>query len=653
MSEQSSKHWRLDVDSDNLGWLTLDKEGQGTNVLSMEVLTELNDILQALAARQLRGLIVQSAKSSGFIAGADINEFTQVKTPEQALVLIQRGQQAFDRLEALAFPTVAMINGFCVGGGLELALACRYRVALEDPRTRIGLPEVLLGIHPGFGGSMRLVRLVGAPVAMDLMLSGRTVDARAAAKLGIIDRAVPDRHLRAAAIAMVREQPKPRTPGWARYLNMGPLRPLLAKYLRKQVAKRAAQKHYPAPYALIDLWEQYGGDPRQMVIEEGKSVANLVTNATAQNLVRVFFLKERLKGLGRSKDFNAERVHVVGAGTMGGDIAAWCALQGYTVTLQDREPKYIAPAMKRARDLFNKRIKDRVLRRAAFDRLVPDHQGLGVRNADVIIEAIIEKADAKIALYQDLEKRMKPEAILATNTSSIPLEELNKALSRPERLVGLHFFNPVAQMQLVEVIGAGNTDTAILAKAAAFVRGIDRLPLPTKSSPGFLVNRVLMPYLMEAITMHAAGTPVELVDHAATDFGMPMGPLELADTVGLDVCLYVGEILARHYQRTTPDLLRTLVQQGHLGKKSGQGFYTWVKGRPQRSGAQAGTDGQSLAKLADQLVQPIIREAQASLAEGVVAEADLIDAGMIFGTGFAPFRGGPLHFAGQQPHTGN
>jgi 3-hydroxyacyl-CoA dehydrogenase/enoyl-CoA hydratase/3-hydroxybutyryl-CoA epimerase len=645
MTEQTdSRHWHLEIDGDNIGWLSLDKQDSSTNVLSASVLQELHIRLTALASQSLMGLVIQSAKSNGFIAGADISEFTQIKDRAEALKMIRFGQETFDRLEALPFPTVALINGFCVGGGLELALACRYRIALEDPRTRLGLPEVMLGIHPGFGGSVRLIRLIGVPTAMDLMLSGRTVDARAAAKLGIIDRAVPERHLQTAARACMKSPPKPHAPGLVRYANLGPVRSLLAGYLRKQVAKRADPAHYPAPYALINVWEQHGGDAKQMLVAEAESVAQLITTDTARNLVRVFFLKERMKGLGRAKDFKPKRVHVIGAGTMGGDIAAWCALQGFEVTLQDREPKYIAPAMKRAADLFNKRIKDRTLRRAAFDRLVADHQGLGVPTADVIIEAIIEKLEAKQALFRDIEPRMKPDAILATNTSSIPLETLNASLTRPERLIGVHFFNPVAQMQLVEIIAAPNTDQAFLSKGAAFVRAIDRLPLPVKSSPGFLVNRVLMPYLLEAVTIHQQGTPAVQIDQAARAFGMPMGPLELADTVGLDICLHVGDILAQHLGKSVPEQLRSLVQQGHLGRKSGSGFYQYQKGKPKKRG-EATRDAGVLKPLADRMVQKLLDEANACLREGVVEDADLVDAGMIFGTGFAPFRGGPLHYA--------
>ncbi|MGH8468416.1 MAG: 3-hydroxyacyl-CoA dehydrogenase NAD-binding domain-containing protein [Gammaproteobacteria bacterium] len=642
--EPGFKHWRLEIDASNIANLHLDKRGPGPNVLSSEVLGELDVILGAISESVPRGLIIRSAKPSGFIAGADVKEIASLRDSGEALALIRRGQTIFDRLEGLACPTVAAIRGFCVGGGLELALACRYRVALDEPATRLGLPEVLLGIHPGFGGTMRLPRLIGAPAAMDLMLSGRTVDARIAKKLGIVDAAVPERHFESAIIAHALTPPPIKRPKYFLQLaNTKLLRPWLARYLRAQVRRRVRANHYPAPYALIDLWERHAGDPAHMLLEEARSVARLATGPSARNLVRVFFLQERLKGLGRKQGQAPPKIHVIGAGVMGGDIAAWCALRGLHVTLQDRGAQYIAPALRRAHDLFAKRIRDRRLRRDACDRLVPDHDGLGLPHADVVIEAIVEDVKLKQALYETIEPRLKADAILATNTSSIPLETLAAILKRPERLVGLHFFNPVAKMQLIEVIDAPATDPECLAKTAALVRALDRLPLPVKSSPGFLVNRVLMPYLMEAIVLWSEGIPPEIVDHAATEFGMPMGPLELADTVGIDICLSVGQILAGHFKSEVPGQLRKLVSQGHLGRKSGKGIYAYRKGKPVRRRSH-GKDSYDLDEIRDRLMLRLINEAVACLREGVVEDADLLDAGMIFGTGFAPFRGGPLHY---------
>ncbi len=643
MHGESYRHWRLALDQSRIAWLYFNKAGSGPNVLSSEVLLELERVLTEAAAQSPLGLALVSDKASGFIAGADVQEIARIEDQQQALALIQTGHRVLARLEGLACPTVAGIRGFCLGGGLELALACTYRVAVDEPATRLGLPEVLLGIHPGFGGTMRSVRLLGAPAAMDLMLSGRTVDARGAERLGLVDRSVPERHLESAILAHLGRPPAlRRAPFIGRVAGSAPLRPWVARYLRRQVGQRARPEHYPAPYALIDLWERHGQDPQRMLGEEAQSVARLATQPSTRNLIRVFFLQERLKSLGKQQALTQPRVHVIGAGTMGGDIAAWCALRGLEVTLEDREPRFIAPAIKRAEQLFTKRIRDRRLRQRAYDRLVPDQGGLGVARADLVIEAIVEDAAIKQALYRKIEARMKPAAILATNTSSIPIETLAQALARPERLLGVHFFNPVARMQLVEVIPGPATDGETLHKAMALVRLIDRLPLQVKSAPGFLVNRVLMPYLMEAITLLSEGVQAERIDETALAFGMPMGPLELADTVGLDVCLSVGRILSQHLGGDMPELLQEKVGRGQLGRKSGSGFYVYKKGQPQRRGlAGAVTDGD----LSDRLILRLLNEAVSCLREGVVADADLLDAGMVFGTGFAPFRGGPMHYA--------
>jgi len=643
------KNWHLETDEDEIVWLHFDKADSGTNVFSSDVFEEFFVILDQLAEMNPKGLIILSDKGNGFIAGADIEEFTQLESKEEALKLIRVGQSAFDKLEALPFPSLSLINGFCLGGGMEMSLACDYRIALDDPRTRLGLPEVLLGIHPGWGGTMRMPRLIGAPAAMDLMLSGRTVNARAAKKMGIVDKITAQRHLMRAAKMLILRRPKKHQPGrLVAVANSAVARPLLAKYLRKQVAKRAPEAHYPAPYALIDLWEKYAGDERSMLLEEAVSVAGLMSAGTAQNLVRVFLLQERLKSLGKGVDFQPQHVHVIGAGIMGGDIAAWCAFKGMTVTLQDREPKFIAPAIKRAHALFKKRLKVPHLVQAAKDRLIPDHKGLGVKNADVIIEAIIENKQAKQELFSQIEPLLKPEAILASNTSSIPLDELSETLKEPDRLVGIHFFNPVAKMQLVEIVEGNNTSQENKNKAAKFCRCIDRLPLPVKSSPGFLVNRILMPYLMEAVNLLEEGVPGQVIDKAATDFGMPMGPIFLADTVGLDICLSVAEILGAALGLNVPEALRKKVEAGELGVKSGQGFYKYQKGKQVKTKENADSTSQQAEDIADRLILQMLNESIACLREGVIEDKDMLDVGMIFGTGFAPFLGGPMHYMEQR-----
>ncbi len=637
------RHWRLETDDEDFAWLAFDHAGASTNVLSSEALAELGELIDRFHRHPPRGLVILSAKPNGFIAGADVREFTRIENRQQALKLIQTAQRHFHRLERLPCPTIARIHGFCLGGGLELALACRYRVALEEPGTRLGLPEILLGIHPGFGGSVRLIRRIGAPKAFEMMLSGRTIDARAARRLGLVDHAVPERHLDRACRHLLRHPPPRKRPAWwLRLSDTAPVRPLFAKLLRRQVVKRAPPKHYPAPHALIDLWRRHGAGSGAMFEAEAESVAGLILTETSRNLVRVFFLRERLKGHGRKDETPFEQAHVIGAGVMGGDIAAWCSVQGLKVGIQDRAPEYIAPAVQRAWRLFARKFKRGHERTAAGDRFIPDPKSLQLGRADVVIEAIIENLEAKRNLFRDLESSVKSDALLATNTSSIPLEELAEALRQPERLVGLHFFNPVAKMQLVEVVRGARTSEACAAKAAAFAHRIGKLPLPVKSAPGFLVNRVLMPYLMEAVIMLEEGVPAEAIDHAATDFGMPMGPILLADTVGLDICLAVADILTRQLGGEVPALLREKVSAKQLGRKTGKGFYAYKRGKPvARKHAESPLPQKAIE---ERLILRLLNECVAVLREKVVEDADLVDAGMIFGTGFAPFRGGPMHY---------
>ncbi len=650
MATTNYKHWTLEIDDDNIAWLHFDKADSNTNSLGREVVDELNGMLDELESDRPRGLVILSNKTNGFIAGADIHEFTAIDNIEQARELIRGGQGAINRIAGCRFPTIALMHGFCLGGGLELALGCDYRIADDDVSTKLGLPEVRLGIHPGFGGAARLPLLIGAPAAMDLMLSGRAISARAAKKIGLIDFAVPARHLRAAARNLIQKPPKKaKARGWKAATNHALVRPLLAKILRKQVAKKASPKHYPAPYALIDLWVKHGGNVNAMLRAEELSVARLVVGDTAQNLIRVFLLQEKLKSLGDKKLFAPKRVHVIGGGVMGGDIAAWCALRGMQVTVQDRQEATLAKVIARAAKLYKKKLKKPRLIQQALDRLTPDIHGLGVAQADVVIEAIFEDVDAKQALYREIEPQMKAGAILSTNTSSIPLDSLSGCLNDPSRLVGIHFFNPVAMMQLVEIVTAENTDPEVAAKAAAFTRHIDRLPLPVTSTPGFLVNRVLMPYLLEAVVMESEGISAQVIDKVALDFGMPMGPIALADSVGLDICLAVAETLSKTLYKDkaveVPARLRVLVESGKLGKKTGQGFYRYPpakKGKPELPKTVAG-DYQP-ADIQDRLIMRMINEAQACLREAVVTDADLLDAGIVFGTGFAPFRGGPMHY---------
>jgi 3-hydroxyacyl-CoA dehydrogenase/enoyl-CoA hydratase/3-hydroxybutyryl-CoA epimerase len=638
----SDSCWRVSIDADQVAWLEFDKPGSSTNTLSRAAMVDLDGRLAELEKQKPRAVVVVSAKPSGFIAGADIKEFTELSSAAQGYELIRSGQRVIDRLAQLPYPTIAAIHGFALGGGLELALACRYRIAPSDGKTSLGMPEVQLGIHPGFGGTVRSVQLLGAPVAMDLMLTGKSINAAKAKQIGLVDQLAPLTELRAAAKQLVLQAPAlHRPPLAARLLNLILLRPFIANKMRQQVQRRAAKQHYPAPYAVIDLWQQHGAHGGAAYEAEARSIATLFTTSTSRNLVRVFMLQDRLKNLGGKATAKASHVHVVGAGVMGGDIATWCATRNLQVSLQDRAMQYVQPALDRASEYFDKRYTDADERARISAKLQADVDAQQVEQADVVIEAIFENATAKKELYARLEPKLKPGAILASNTSSIVLESLADGLADPGRFVGLHFFNPVARMPLIEIIQSHDTRPEVLQAAIAFARQLDKLPVPCRSAPGFVVNRVLMPYINEAILAADQGVPLALLDRVATDFGMPMGPIELADVVGLDVCLHVGAILAQAYVRPQPGNIKTLVEQKKLGKKTGQGFYTWRDGKPIKPEARIN----AVADLEDRLILSMVNVSMAVLREQIVADADLLDAAVIFGTGFAPFRGGPLQYA--------
>ena len=645
MSAAETSAWTLVTDADGIAWLSFDKPGTSTNVLSHATLVELDAHLQELRRQPPRGVVIRSAKPSGFIAGADVREFVQLSSADQAFELVRAAQRILDGLEALPCPTVAIINGFALGGGFELALACRYRVGVKGDKFSVGLPEVMLGIHPGFGGTVRAVRRAGVRTAMEMMLTGKTLRADKALRAGFVDRLVFPADAEAAARELIMRKPKQRQPRILdRVLSWPLVRGLVRKQLINQVRAKARPEHYPSPYAIIDLWSKHGARGQAAYEAEARSIADLMVGDTSRNLVRVFLLQERMKSLGGKGQFPISRVHVVGAGVMGGDIAAWCAQRGLNVTLQDRELKFIEPALKRAREAFEKRLRDATKAGEMMTRLTADVAGDGVPGADVIIEAIFENAAAKHELFARVEPRMKASAILASNTSSIMLEQLDDQLPDPGKLVGVHFFNPVSQLPLVEIVRGETSSEDSIQKAIAFARKIDKLPLPCKSSPGFLVNRVLVPYLYEAMFALQDGIPIEVIDEAALRYGMPMGPVELADVVGLDVCKHVGDIVSGALNKQKPDTSRldALLAAKKLGRKSGEGFYVWRDGKAVK---KPGPVADPPADLEDRLILALANECAAVLREGIVADADLIDAGCIFGSGFAPFRGGPLTYA--------
>lgn len=642
MSAKIYQHWKLDIDQDAILWLTIDRHNATVNSLNREVVSELEQILDDLTQNNLiKALILRSGKTSGFVAGADIEQFLKLETEEQAFDLVRQAQKVFDKLEALSIPTIAMIDGFCLGGGLELVLACDHRIAEDSVKTQLGAPEVKLGLHPGFGGTVRLPRLIGVWHAMRMNLSGHSVSPKQAAQQGLVDVAVPKRDLeRAARQYALHKTPRHRPSFWLRSLEHPLIRPWVTRRLHKKLAAKVNQAHYPAPFAILDNWQKNGSYGKEAMIQEAKSIARLLLTDTSRNLVRVFFLQTRLKSLGKGARFPKQPIHVIGAGVMGGDIAAWSALHGFQVTLQDQTQEQIAPAMKRAGNLFAKKSNSE-LAKSAWDRLIPDLSGAGIDKAGTIIEAISENLSAKQTLYASLESRIKPETWIATNTSSLTLHQLTEHTQKPERLIAIHFFNPVTKMPLVEVAYTEQTDPTVIAQAFALVRNLDRLPLPVKSTPGFLVNRILMPYLLEAMYLLEEGTLAEQIDEAATAFGMPVGPIELADRVGLDTCLAAAQTLTALTKNTIPEKLQQKVAQKQLGQKSGQGFYAWTSDHPTKATSSIFQD----KNITNRLIFSLLNEAVACWQEKLVEDADLVDAGMIFGAGFPPFRGGPIHYA--------
>jgi 3-hydroxyacyl-CoA dehydrogenase / enoyl-CoA hydratase / 3-hydroxybutyryl-CoA epimerase len=638
-------HWKTGESDDGIVTLTLDRADSSVNAISRAVLDELEQIVERLAIDKPAGVIIHSAKPAGFAVGADIKAFVEYARHDTVLENIEHGQRVYESLARLPCPTVAAVHGACMGGGTELILACRHRIAADDDKMRIALPEVMLGIHPGWGGTARLPRLIGATEALPIMLTGKPLSARRALDVGLIDRvARPDELLAEARLLLRHAPPRPfarRARAWAS--NTWLARQILAPMVLKQTAAKVRKEHYPAPFAMIDVWKRGGSSIQQRLKIEARSVAKLAKTPTAQNLIRVFFLQERLKGQGGGIEHGIRHVHVIGAGVMGGDIAAWAALKGFDVTLQDREMKYIQPALDRARQWYERKLKTPEKVEAAQRRLRADVGGSGIASADLAIEAIYENAEAKRELYATIEPQFRADEILASNTSSIPLDELRNNLVAPERFLGLHFFNPVAQMPLVEVVRHDRLDPTIEKRALAFCKAIGKLPVAVRGTPGFLVNRILMPYLLEAMRLYAEGVPGAVLDREAKKFGMPMGPIELADTVGLDVCASVGKELAPFLGLEVPPGLDDRLAAGKRGKKDGQGIYVWEDGKPQKP--EIDKDYVMPPDLQERMILPMVNEAIACLADSVIDDADLLDAGVIFGTGFAPFRGGPIQYA--------
>ncbi|MFP7571673.1 3-hydroxyacyl-CoA dehydrogenase NAD-binding domain-containing protein [Marivita sp. S2033] len=638
--EKTDGNWRSGRDGDGILWLVLDKTDSGMNTISEDVIRELDELVSTAVADLPKALVIRSAKPKGFAAGADITSFDAM-SDSGAVDLLKQGHAVLDRIEALNCPTICVVHGAALGAGFELALACDYRIAVDG--ASFGFPEVQLGLHPGLGGTFRLPGLIDPTEAMTMMLTGKTAHTKRAKSLGIADLVVEERHVAAAVRAVADGEVEQHKQGLkAQALGFEQARSFVAREMRSQTQKKAPERHYPAPYALIDLWEEHAGDRDAMQRGEIESFAKLLKTETSKNLRRVFFLQQKLKDAARGDDGIAH-VHVIGAGAMGAEIATMAAINGKIVTLGDVQIEPLGRAVKQAVEICDKKHLNRMETRDALDRLMPDPKGYGLAQADLVIEAAPETVEIKEKIYSDLKTRMKSGAILATNTSSLSVNELAAHAPDTACFAGLHFFNPVSQIDLVEVIEGDQTSKDTAQRLSAFCGKIGKLPAKVSDYPGFVVNRALTPYLMEAMVLMEEGVPKEVIDLAALRFGMPMGPVTLADQVGLDIGLHVAESLRQNLDKPMAeisDTLRSKVESGELGKKTGRGFYDWWEGTPHPE-----SDHDEPADLTDRLILPMLDACVEVLRKGVAQDADQVDAAMIFATGWAPFRGGPLHYA--------
>ncbi len=646
-------HFHLTIQN-NHATLTFDREGSSANLFDRPALAELSDKLDTLSAHpELTGLLIRSAKPSIFIAGADLKVLSSAEGDELR-DLIELGQTTFTKLARLPFPTVAAIHGACVGGGCELALACDWRVASDAPATKIGLPETQLGILPAWGGTTRLPRLIGLPAALPLLLGGKTLPARAAKAKGLVDAVVPREHLETHALAFLSRGK--RRPQRRLLLFNNPLAaPLIAKKARADLLKKT-RGLYPGPLAALEVAAaSFHGPLENGLQREKEAVLRLAPLPETHQLIRLFFLQERAKKhrFTDAEPRNIDRCAVIGAGAMGSGIAYWLSTRGHPVILRDLDDGLLARGMKTIARNYDEARTRRVLTptQAArgLDRILASSTPIPLRHCDLVIEAAVERLDIKQKIFADLSARVRPDTLLATNTSALPIRELAAAISHPERLLGLHFFNPVHRMQLVEVVRTDTTSDETLATAIAFVRSIGKLPVVVRDSPGFLVNRILMPYLVNAAQLFERGGDPQAIDDAMLDFGMPMGPLRLLDEVGLDVAAHVARTLADAFpdRMQVPDLLTKLVDSGHTGRKAKSGFYTYdgrsTTPNPAALALRTGS-GSAPSDTATILASAMTSEARLCLEEGIAETADDIDLAMVLGTGYAPFRGGPLQY---------
>ncbi len=645
----------LELTEDGVGIITFDHPDKSANIFDERTLDELELALTTGASLGVRALVFTSAKPNIFVAGADLDALSNA-SDEDLERLIEKGQRIFQWIDDTTAPTVAAIHGACLGGGLELALACDLRIASDDKATKIGLPETMLGILPAWGGSTRLPRLIGLPKALDLILGGKTLVPKHAEKLGVVDRVVPkERVLQAALDSLEGEMPKRRV----HFLLNNPLSAaVIRKMAMKNVMKRS-RGNYPALEEAVEVVSRGAwGDAEESLRREREAVRRLARTDAARNLMRVFRLQENAKKFRYDTEVDVkslsaiERTAVIGAGVMGSGIAQWFSARGLPVILRDIDPERVAAGMKSVRKLYEGAVKKRIFTEheasRKLDLVVPSAEPVPLFHTDLVVEAAVENLDVKKKIFAELCERTSAETILATNTSALPISSLCDApgVTHPERIVGLHFFNPVSRMKLVEVVVTEHTSPETVERVLHFVRAIGKLPVVVQDSPGFLVNRILMPYLIEAGRFVDAGYSPERIDEAMLNFGMPMGPLRLLDEVGLDVASHVAVTMKEAFgdRFAVPDVLERLVEEGHVGKKSGRGFYEYRNGTKVADETVTPVGFMTKGEIASHLANLMVEESRLCLEEGIVDDPNDIDLAMILGTGFAPFRGGPTTY---------
>ena len=665
---------QLDVSASGVAWLVFDNPDSRMNILTSGVMARLDTLLGEVEASaragRIRALVVRSGKDGSFIAGANIDEIVSITDADVGAQLAAEGQRIFRRLDLLPVPTVAAIDGVCLGGGLEMVLACDARIASDRKETKIGLPEVKLGIIPGFGGTVRLPRVVGLRESLGMILTGSTVSARKAQRIGLISERMHPRVLyrRAETLALematgtrTRRQKKPLV---ARALDDTPLgRRVVLRAARKQVMKETKGK-YPAPLRALDVVRQTMRLPLDAALAvEARALGEMIVTDVSKNLIHVFRLLEGAKKAGPSgvTPRDVARVGVLGAGVMGGGIAQLLAYRGVEVRLKDIRAEAIGLGLKHAREMFDKlvqrgRMEKRELERH-MDAIAPTLDYSGFSTLDLVIEAVVERMDVKQQVLKETERHTADSSVLTSNTSSLSITEMQSVLARPAQFAGMHFFNPVHRMPLVEVIRGAQTSDETVATVLALTRKLDKTPVIVNDGPGFLVNRILAPYLNEAGWLAADGASVEQIDRVLKQFGMPMGPLRLLDEVGLDVARHAGAVMSAAFgeRLQPPPMMEALAKTDLLGRKGGRGFYLYEDGRDK------GVNQEIYAKLGnalpaqrrelpeqeiiDRALLAMVNEAARILADGIVANAGDVDLGMITGTGFPPFRGGLLRWA--------